>query len=57
MLPGAVFGDLSTQLRNYGNVSAADASRLAALLVAYISRYAALLAPCQAGASTPETSP
>jgi hypothetical protein len=32
---------------------AADAFRLAALLVAYIRPACALLAPCQAGASTP----
>ena len=32
---------------------AADASRRAALLVAYIFPVCALLAPCRAGASTP----
>ena len=31
----------------------ADASRRAALLVAYIRTVCALLAPCRAGASTP----
>ena len=33
----------------------ADASRLAALLLTYILPVCALVAPCQAGASTPRT--
>ena len=36
---------------------AADASRLAALLVAYIVPLCALLAPCRPGASTPRMRP
>jgi hypothetical protein len=42
--------DLSTN--NYATLDA-DASRMAALLVAYILPVCALLAPCHAGASTP----
>ena len=38
---------------NQGATLDADASRLAALLVAYIRPVCALLAPCHAGASTP----
>ena len=41
--------------RNKPVISNADPSRLAALLVGYIPPVCALLAPCQAGASTPET--
>jgi len=39
---------------NYGNVSAADASRLAALLVGQMLPAFSLLAPCDPGASAPE---
>jgi hypothetical protein len=48
---------LSTPFRNYANVSAADASRLAALLVGHILPVLpvfSLLAPCDPGASAPE---
>src|SRR5207247_258909 len=41
--------------RNNCTIPDADASRLAALLVAYILPVCALLAPCHAGASTPRT--
>src|SRR6266545_3222403 len=41
--------------RNRCAILAADASCLAALLVAYILPVCAPLAPCQAGASTPRT--
>src|SRR6202040_1929000 len=41
--------------RNNCTILAADASRLAALLVAYILPVCALLTPCQTGASTPRT--
>jgi hypothetical protein len=40
-------------IRNNSITVAADASRRAALLVAYILPVCALLAPCRAGASTP----
>ena len=40
-------------VRNNLIIVAADASRRAALLVAYIRPVCALLAPCRAGASTP----
>ena len=49
-LSDQVAKDLST---NKGTTLDADASRLAALLVAYILPVCALLAPCHAGASTP----
>src|SRR5262245_52615651 len=45
---------LSTAFHNYGDVSAADASRLAALLVGRILPVCSLLAPCDPGASAPE---
>ena len=45
---------LSTAFRKYGNVSAADASRLAALLVGQMHPAFFLLAPGEPGASTPE---
>ena len=40
--------------QNKSTILAADASRRAALLVAYIRRVCALHAPCRAGASTPK---
>src|SRR5436190_24396716 len=42
----------SVLLPKFATYLAADASRLAALLVAYISPICALLAPCDPGAST-----
>src|SRR5262249_53404829 len=45
---------LSTAFHNYGDVSAADASRLATLLVGRILPVCSLLAPCDPGASAPE---
>ena len=45
---------LSTAFHNYANVSAADASRLAALLVGQMLPAFSLLAPCDPGASPPE---
>ena len=45
---------LGTPFRNYANVSGADASRLAALLVGQMLPAFFLLAPCDPGASTPE---
>ena len=44
----------STAFHNYGDVSAADASRLAALLVGQMRPAFSLLAPCDSGASAPE---
>ena len=41
------------QTRNNTPLGEADPSRLSALLVGHISRYYLLLAPYQAGASTP----
>ena len=45
---------LNTPFRNDANVSGADASRLAALLVGQMLPAFFLLAPCDPGASTPE---
>jgi hypothetical protein len=45
---------LSPLFRNYGNVSTADTSRLAGLLVGQILPVFSLLAPCDPGASAPE---
>ena len=45
---------LSTAFHNYGNVSDADASRLAALLVGQMRPAFSLVAPCDPGASAPE---
>jgi len=44
----------SAAFHNYGNVSIAEASRLAALLVAQILPVFSLIAPCDLGASAPE---
>ena len=44
----------STAFHNYGDVSAAEASRLAALLVGHMLPAFSLLAPCDPGASAPE---
>jgi hypothetical protein len=44
-------------VRNKGATLAADASRLASLLVAYIRPVCALLAPRRAGASAPRMAP
>jgi hypothetical protein len=56
------FGVLTTiDVKGPGRIKvtilAADASRRASLLVAYILPVCALLAPCRAGASTPRTWP
>ena len=48
------FFDLSTAFHNYGNVSTAEASRLAALFVGRILPVFSLIAPCDPGASAPE---
>ena len=45
---------LSPEFHNYDDVSAADASRLAALLVSQMHWAFFFLAPCDPGASTPE---
>ena len=45
---------LSTAFHNYGNVSTAQASRLAALLVGQILPVFSLFAPCDPGATAPE---
>jgi hypothetical protein len=45
---------LSAGFHNYGDVSAAEASRLAALLVGQMHWAFSLLAPGDPGASTPE---
>jgi len=47
-------GRLSTAFHNYGDVSAAGASRLAALLVGHMRPACSLLAPCDPGAAAPE---
>jgi hypothetical protein len=46
--------ELSPEFHNYDDVSAADASRLAALLVGQMHRAFFLRAPCDPGASAPE---
>jgi len=45
---------LSPEFHNYDDVSAADAFRLAALLVGQMHWAFSLLAPCDPGASAPE---
>ena len=45
---------LSTAFHNYANVSGAEASRLAALLVDQMLPAFSLLTPCDPGASAPE---
>ena len=45
---------LSTAFHNHGNVSTAEASHLAALLLGQILPVFSLIAPCDPGASAPE---